>query len=336
MSTALLLLLSLTAHALTQDSDEAAPGLWQQDKNLGLGLFPAVSMSPFQSLRTGLGPRLPSSIGEGRFELRVAEDWARVLSVKDEWEMDYDVLHSNLGFSWGLTDRLRIDVDYETGTRTTGYLDTFIIAFHRTFNLALENRRQYQHHPQTITISPRDGSAPIVVDEHDPQPFQQALIASGQYTLLQGDEEVPVLAASLSLRRVLDSGDVSLGSPVDVAASISMAKRVGPVNLYLGASAAWFGEENFQGLPLRSLMWAGVAGIEVPCFPWMSVTAQYLISSGGVDSLGDFSRPSHEITVGFKWDVGGGVLLDFAILENILDFYNTPDFGVHLGLAVRW
>jgi len=336
MSTALFLLLALSVPAPAQDSDEAAPGLWQQDENLGLGLFPAVSMSPFQSLRTGLGPRLPSSIAEGRFELRVNEDWARVLSVKDEWEMDYDVLHSNLAFSWGLTDRLRVDAEYETGTRTTGYLDTFIIAFHRTFNLALENRRQYQNHPQSITIRPRDGSAPIVVDEHDPQPFQQALTLSGQYTLLQGDEEVPVVAASLSLRRVLDSGDVSPGSPVDVGVSISMAKRVGPLNFYLGASAAWFGEEDFQGLPLRSLMWAGVAGVEVRCFSWMSVTAQYLISSGGVDSLGDFSRPSHEITAGFKWDVGGGVLLDFAILENILDFYNTPDFGVHLGLAVRW
>src|SRR4051812_35592037 len=62
MSTALLLLLSLADPAATQEPDEAAPGLWQRDENVGLGLFPAVSMSPFQSLRTGLGPRLPSSI----------------------------------------------------------------------------------------------------------------------------------------------------------------------------------------------------------------------------------------------------------------------------------
>ena len=336
MATALLLLLALTAPLSGQESDEEDPGLWLRDPNIGLGLFQANSMSPFQSLRSGMGPRLPSSIGEGHFELRINEDWARVLSVKDEWEMNYDVLHSDLAFSWGLTDRLRLDVDYESGTRTTGTLDTFIIAFHRTFNLAMENRRQYQNHPQSIRIQPRDGSTPIHVDEHDPQPFQQALIASGQYLLLPGDEEIPALAVSLSLRRVLDSGDVHLGSPIDLGASVSMAKSFGPLNLYVGASAAWFGEEDFFGLPLRSLMWSGVAGVEVRCLSWMSVTAQYLISSGGVDSLGDLSRPSHEITAGFKWNLDGGVLLEFAVLENILDFYNSPDFGVHFGLAVRW
>ncbi len=320
---------------LAQEPQEP-PGLWQRDENIGLGLFHTESLSPFPSLRTGFAPRMPSSIGEGEFELRVNEDWARVLSVRDEWLMDYDVLRSNLAFSWGVTGRLRLDVDYETATRTSGYLDTFIIGFHRTFKLALDNRRQYQNHPQTLRIQPRDGSPTILIDEHDPQPFQGAILVSGQYTLLEGDEALPVVAASLTLRRVLEPGDLSLGSPVDVGASLSLAKGVGPLNFYFGASAAWFGQEDLSGLPLRSVMWSGVAGIEIRCFSWMSVTGQYLITSGGVDSLGDFSRPSHEITAGFKWDLGGGALLEFAILENILDFYNSPDFGVHLGLTVRW
>jgi hypothetical protein len=332
MNVLLVLLLSIVPVQETQDP----PGLWQRDANLGLGLFHTESLSPFPSLRTGFGPRLPSSIGEGQFELRVNEDWARVLSIHDEWQIDYDVLRSNLAFSWGILEDFRLDVDYETATRTSGYLDTFIIGFHRTFNLAIGNRRQYSNHPQHFQIQPRDGSPTVLIDEHDPQPFQGAILVSGQYTLLAGDDVRPAAAVSLMLRRELEPGDLSLGSPIDVGGSLSLAKSVGPLNFYFGASAAWFGQEDLSGLPLRSLMWSGVLGVEVRCFSWMSVTGQYLITSGGVDSLGDFSRPSHEITAGFKWDLGGGTLLEFAILENVLDFYNSPDFGVHLGLTVRW
>ena len=46
--------------------------------------------------------------------------------------------------------------------------------------------------------------------------------------------------------------------------------------------------------------------------------------------------PSHEIALGFKWQVAAGALLNFAILENVIDPYNTPDFGIHLELVLRW
>jgi hypothetical protein len=283
-----------------------------------------------------MGPRLPSSLPAGVVELHVSEDWARVLSVRDEWLLDYDVLRSNLDLSVGLMDRLRLDFDYETATRTTGYLDTFIIGFHRTFNLSIGNRRQYANHPQRIEIHPRDGSPPVIIDEHDPQPYQQSLLASTQYALVEGDDQLPVISASLSLRRMLAPGDLTLGSPVDVGMSVSMAKSVGPLNTYLGASVAWFGNQDLSGLRLRPLLWSGVFGLEFRWYDWMSVTGQYLVTSGGVDSLGDLSRPSHEITAGFKWDLGGGALLEFAILENVINFFNSPDFGVHLGFGLRF
>jgi hypothetical protein len=333
---AALCLMASAAPAQEKQEEPDQPSVWSRDENIGLGLFGSVSMSPIPSFRTGMGPRLPSTLQAGEVDLRINEDWARVLSVKNEWLLDYDVLRSNLGLSIGLMDRLRLDLDYETGTRTTGYLDTFIIGFHRTFNLSIGNRRQYANHPQRIEIHPRDGSTPVVLDEHDQQPYQQSLIVGTQYTLLEGDDYIPFLAASLSLRRLLAPGDLSVGSPIDVGGSLSMAKALGPLNLYLGASVAWFGNEELSGLPLRPLMWSGILGLELRCFDWMSITGQYLITSGGVDSLGDLSRPSHEITAGFKWDLGGGALLEFAILENVVNFFNSPDFGVHLGFAVRF
>lgn len=326
----------LPALAAAQEEPELAPVYWQGNPNVGLGVFQSVSLSPFASLRTGLGPRLPSSLVEDGVEFRVNEDWASVLSVTDDWLLDYDVLRSNIGLSWGVTERLRLDVDIESGTRTSGTLDTFIIAFHRTFNLSIGNRRQYQDHPQRIQIRPSDGGPTVLVDEHSEQPFQQGLILTAQYTVVQGSAVEPAMAGAVSVRRVLDSGDLTLGSPVDVSGSLSFAKSAGPVYFYLGGSFAWFGQEEFSGLPLRTTQWSGLFGIEVRATDWFSVTAQYLITSGGVDGLGDLSRPSHEVTTGFKWDLGRGYLLETAILENIIKPTNSPDFGVHLSLTIRW
>jgi len=235
-----------------------------------------------------------------------------------------------------VTKRLRLDLDFESATRTSGYLETFIIGFHRTFGLALGDRRQYSKNPQRILIQPPDGGTPILVDEHDPQPYAQSAILTSQYTLVRGDDVMPEVAASFSLRRVMTPGDLSLGSPIDVGGSLSVAKGFGALNVYVAGSIAWFGQEDFSGLPLRSIQWSGLFGFEIRAVSWFSVTAQYLITSGGADSLDDLSRPSHEITAGFKWDLGRGFLLETAILENIINPYNSPDFGVHFSLTMRW
>src|SRR5436189_4950116 len=46
---------------------------WEAEENIGLGLFQSVSLSPLPSLRSGLGPRLPSSLQSGAFEFRINE-----------------------------------------------------------------------------------------------------------------------------------------------------------------------------------------------------------------------------------------------------------------------
>lgn len=330
-----LALCALLSAADDDDAQDPPQNYWTEDENTGLGLFGYSSLSPFASLRTGLGPRQTSSMHAGDIELRINEDWARMLSVKHDFLLDYDVLRSNLGLSWSPVDGLRLDADFETATRTTGYLDTFIVAFHRTFNLSIGNRRQYLHHPQRIELEP-SGSPRILVDQTDPQPNQQSIILGAQYTLTRGDDVVPAIDIGILLRRKLDSGDVHDDGNPDVAGTLSLSKSLGPFCVYVGGSAAWFGDSNFFGLPLRPLQWSGVFGVEIRVLDWWSITGQYLITSGGVDSMNALSRPSHEVIAGFKWDLGAGFLLETAIQENIINPYSSPDFGVHLGLLIRW
>jgi nucleoside-diphosphate-sugar epimerase len=52
--------------------------------------------------------------------------------------------------------------------------------------------------------------------------------------------------------------------------------------------------------------------------------------------LGDFSQNSNEITLGWKWELADRTVFEFGLIENILNFNNSPDFGVHAGLTFRF
>src|SRR5262249_31252851 len=163
-------------------------------------------------------------------------------------------------------DRLRFDLDFESGSRISGTLDTFIIGFHRTFGLSIGTRRQYENFPQRILLEPPDGGTTVNLDEHDPQPFQQSLLLSTTVTVTKGDDLMPAVDVTLLLRHKIDGGDVHGGAPVGVGGSLSLSKTAGPFCFYAGGSVAWFGESEFISIPLRPMQWSGLLGIEVRVF----------------------------------------------------------------------
>jgi hypothetical protein len=317
-----------------EEGDE--PSVWFGKPNVGYGPFHTVSLSPFTSLRSGFGPRLPSALPPGDFELRLGQSWVSNASADPRWLIDFDVLRSNIAFSWGVSDRVRVDLEIESGQRASSTLETFVIAFHRAFGLNLGGRNQFAENDNRFEVQPPDGSPRIVVTKDDPQPYEQAALLTLQHTLTYGDAEVPAISWALSIRRDVEPGDLQGGSPIQVSGSLALAKDFEDFHFYFGANVAWFGRQNFFGLPLRSVQWGALVAVEWNFLSRWSVIGQYLMTSGAVDQLGAFSDPSHEVTAGFKWQAGAHVLLELAIIENIINFENSPDFGVHVALAVRW
>jgi len=49
-----------------------------------------------------------------------------------------------------------------------------------------------------------------------------------------------------------------------------------------------------------------------------------------------FSDPSNEIVFGWKWEVRQAGVLEIGLIENILEFGNSPDFGVHAAWTQRF
>jgi hypothetical protein len=319
-----------------EDPAEGEPGFWFQEPNVGYGPFHYVSLALFPSLRSGFEIRFPSALPSGKFELRVTESWVKNLSVSDPWQMDFELLRTGVAFSWGLSDTLRLDLDIDSGERTGGALDAFILGFHHLLGLGLGSRTQFARNDNRIEIQPPDGGPRIVVDRNDPQPYEQSALLTLKHTLTYGDEDLPAVSWSLSLRGEVSPGDLKGGSPVDLGFSVALAKDFDGIHFYLGGSFQWFGRENFFGLKLRTTQESGLAGIEWHLAPTFSLIGQWMITSGAVDRLEDLSRPVHEITAGFKWELRTGILIELAIVENVINFQNSPDFGVHAGVTIRW
>jgi hypothetical protein len=61
-----------------------------------------------------------------------------------------------------------------------------------------------------------------------------------------------------------------------------------------------------------------------------------LVTEGLAGDLGDLSDPSHEITLGAKREIITGTVIELGLIENIIAFGNSPDFGLRLGIMTRF
>ena len=117
---------------------------------------------------------------------------------------------------------------------------------------------------------------------------------------------------------------------------MALAKSFGEFYGYLSASFSYFGTENVEGIDLRPKQLAALGAVEWRIAPAMSLVVQYLLSQGVAENLGTFSQASHEITVGWKGEVLDRGVLEIGIIENLFNYTNSPDIGVHAGLTYRF
>jgi hypothetical protein len=304
--------------------------------NVGYGPFHYVSLAMIPSLRSGFETRFPVSLEPGAVDLRLTESWVKNLAVEDTWLADFEILRSNVTLAWHITEAAHLEIGVETGHRTGGGLDAVIMGFHDAFGIAPGPRNEFSRNENRIEIQPPGGGQTVVVDETNPQPYEQAALFTFQYVFSYGTEYFPAVSASLSLRWDLESGDVKASGPVDFSASLGLVKEIWPFHVYLGGSYSWFGSERFYGIPLRSTQWTATAGLEWNIHPAFSLIGQVQATSGGVSGIEHLTRASFEVVAGAKWQFVTGVLLEIAVVENVINFYNSPDFGVHGGLSFRF
>jgi thiol-disulfide isomerase/thioredoxin len=306
--------------------------------HVGYGPIKLQSQSPFQALRLGMIPLTPSTLSKGQKEVRGAASWVNIWNVSQgEYRFDYEMLQTTLSFDYGITDTLQIGVGTEVRSRFGGSMDGFIQGFHDLFGIEQNGRDLVPKGDFTFQIDPSASRSGVVLTSDDKGIFSQNLLLTLQHNITCGTAHLPAFSYAVTARvEAGDSRDLEGGTGFDIGASVSLSRRFGKFYAYGTVAYSRFGREKFYDIELRDDQLTGLLAMEWRFTPWMSLLIQYLVSEGVAEDLGDISKPSHEVTLGWKGEVKKGTVVEVGLIENVITYDNSPDFGIHLGVKHRF
>jgi hypothetical protein len=217
-----------------------------------------------------------------------------------------------------------------------GKTDGFVRGFHKVFGLNDGGRDLAKKGEFSFEVrNPKSGKM-VVVDENNQEAVTEQLVFSIHTVLTPGDEILPAVAWSvIGKANLRDTGQIE-GDGVDFATSVSLSKQLGDFYAYATLSFAWYGSETFYGIDLKPHTLSVVSAVEYIVTNGFSVILQHQWTEGAVERLGAFSQPSYEISVGAKILIAENTMFEVSVVENLINFDNSPDFGLHTGLTIQF
>lgn len=304
--------------------------------NVGYGPLNVPSQSPLQALRLGLTPAAPSTLAKGQKELKARATWVNIWADEADYFFDYEMLQTQVGLDYGLAETFQVGFGFETRSRFGGSMDSFIQEFHDLFNIDQNGRDEVPKGDFRFDIDPVGNQPGVSLTSSDRGLYSSSAQLKFQHNVTCGTEYWPAFAYTLVAQYEIDSEDLEGGNPWDFALFLSASQRFWDFYLYGGLGYTRFGRDRFRGIELEEDQYSGNIALEWRAFTRASIIAQYLYSQGLAVDLGELSDASHEVNLGFKWEFSEGVVLEFALIENFITTNNSPDFGVHAGVAWRF
>jgi thiol-disulfide isomerase/thioredoxin len=336
----------------TQDEGARSDLIWRPGgyrsrsicySNVGYGPLSIYAQSPFQALRLGIRPRTPSTLARGQYEFRGTLTWANTWAagaVEDPdgtFTLDFETLQTTLALAYGITDTLEIEGEIQNRDRFGGVMDGFIEGFHDLFGINQAGRTRVPRDRFRFDLA-IPGQPPVSLTNSDRGTFSRTLQLTLQHNVTCGVGAFPAFSYAFTTQwEGLDNSDLSGGSDVDFGFSAALSRGFkGKVFIYATLGYAWFGNDLFRGVEIRDSQASGLLAVEWRLKPRHSILVQYLVSQGQVNNLPPFDQSSHELTLGWKWEVRPRGVFEFGLIENIVLFDNSPDFGVHGGYSQRF
>jgi hypothetical protein len=318
-------------------ADAQDPANWSESPAVGLGPLLLRAQSPLAILRLTPTPDTPVTLRAGQWQVGLLTSWNNYFDVdpKGQYIIDAETLRFTGQIAYGLTSRLELGGSLPVSYRGGGILDRFVGDFEGLLGVANQQRKQAPLDRYLILIHGNDGRTFQRVGEDSGWGIEDGT-ASLRYQLASGSETSPAVVASAVLK--FPTGrEASLYSSggYDVAAGVSVGQRVGRFHLYGSIVTVHYATTQLVGVSLYPDQVSLFAGVEYRHSPRTSWLLQTLTTSPGAKHLGDFSKSTYEVTVGFKRLLSPNLLLEASLLENLFIFDNSPDVGFHVALLWR-
>jgi hypothetical protein len=305
-----------------------------QELNYGMGILNTRSQSVGQSFRLTLPLLVPGDIKQG-WQTFAQATWTNVWAQERSYLLDYEMLDSTLGVSYGFNQRLGVSVMVDSRSYFGGKMDGFIQGFHDLLGLDQNNRDDYRKGRAVITeYDPVTGNLINRNSAHELNNSGLNLLVN--YNFIHDNRVLPAVNLYCVARYAFESADiVTKGDGLDLGLGIGLAKKWNSSFYTYGIAGftLYDDQDDTQQtiIKLKRHQFTGLFAMAYPLSQNAAVLAQYLYSTSVVETLPGLDDPSHELHFGLKFRVGKKSLMDISIIENIVSMDNSPDFGVHLG-----
>jgi hypothetical protein len=261
------------------------------------------------------------------------EDFQAILgrAPGDVFYFDGEIGLLNLGVHYGVSDRVQLFAELPYFTFSGGQLDHSIMEFHDFFGISQAGRDLVARNRYQVLMrfgdgvfemfdAPRDGwGDPTIGVRHALPGFGRVWKAAMEWALK------PAIADE---RSFLSNGHTDFG------VQLMLERHWQRSGLYISASYVWLGDFDLADFSPADIPSVTVA-YSHRLSPKVSGVVQGLVS-GSIfrdETASELSSVEYQISVGLRYRVGA-TILSFALTENLANFQNSPDVGLHLGLCI--
>ena len=308
-----------------------------QDSQAGFGPLSIVSQSPIQVLRLSLKPRSPITLEAGRLEFGWHETLVNVFAFKEQnFLFDHGSLMSSLSLAYGVTDSVQVEFGYTDLSKFDSIIDPLTDAYHELFGYAESGGGQFPSRDNEIRFYDNSGNLQLL--DREEGSWSRDLSFALQHNLTRGSDTLPALAYEVTARAHAGGfAQLEGPSPFSVGVAAAAAKRFGKeLYTYLNLGHAWHDLDHYARVDLKRAQWTGSLALEWRYGERSAWILQYMISEGSTFRRESLNDSSHEVALGWKREIAAGTVLEAGMIQNAVNYENSPDFGLHFGLRHRF
>ena len=302
------------------------------DGNVGKAPLTIPSLSPGHLFRPNATAATPSYAPKESFVLYNSLTWGNIWNLNEEhYKIDGEWLLLTTKASYVLCDGVEIGASIPAIARTGGFADSLIEDFHDLFDLSNADREKYPNNEMTIEVNTPDGKK-TSYQEKGWGLGDISLFSS--WILTRGGRILPctVIEAGITLPTGDEDKLLGIGDPV-WGMAVLMTKRIGSSRwlVNLAASGSYCSRKRMLGIEINQEQYTLLSGLEYEWSPRLSIILQELMSSPFAKDFYELSESTNDLNLGMKFRVGKLGTMEISVQEDLLNFNNSADFGLHIG-----
>jgi hypothetical protein len=314
------------------------PPVKAEFENVGSGILNIHTQAPMQSLRMVMPLTSAGSVKPG-WTTSFSGIWSNVWADNDDYSLDYEMLDSRAALTYGFDKGGGISLIYDNRGYFGGSLDSPVEIFHSVFGIADGGRDQVDKGRSRIVRigSPDEVSEAGIFDN-------SGVTLAFSYDLTDGDKIFPAINLAASVRYGIDNADIfAQQHPVDYGFSLGFARRwTGKIYTHVILSHTFYDfsrTEDLSGFTSVELVGRQSGGFFAIGYEYserLTMLAQYLYNEAAVQNISGLGVASHEVHIGLKYHSVAFGVIEFGLIENIINFDNSPDIGFHLAWSYNF